>query len=149
MTNKANVISAPATVTLNVSIGQPTADAQTVPVAFNTATAVTLTASDPNSNPAQTPLTYNVPTTTTKSGTLSGTAPNLTYTPASGFNGTDSFTFTVTNKANAISAPATVTLNVSTGTPTADAQTLAVTFNTATTVTSPPAIPIRLQRKHR
>ena len=61
-----------------IVVGQPTADSQTVPVVFNTATAVTLTASDPNTTPTQTPLTYNVPATTTKGGTLSGTAPNLT-----------------------------------------------------------------------
>ena len=44
-------------------------------------------------------------------GTLSGTAPNLTYTPAAGFFGTDSFTFTV-NDGELTSAPATVSIRV-------------------------------------
>ena len=44
-------------------------------------------------------------------GTLSGTAPNLTYTPASGYSGPDSFTFTDSNGTKT-SAPATVSINV-------------------------------------
>ena len=44
-------------------------------------------------------------------GVVSGTAPNVTYTPKVGFVGTDSFTFTATN-AGGPSAPATVTINV-------------------------------------
>src|SRR5439155_21652601 len=49
---------------------------------------VTLTASDPDGNP----LTFAT-TSTPAHGSLSGTAPNLTYTPNAGFFGTDSFTF--------------------------------------------------------
>ncbi len=45
-------------------------------------------------------------------GTLSGVAPNLTYTPAANFNGTDSFTFTVTDDSGAVSLPATVSITV-------------------------------------
>ncbi|MEN3360305.1 MAG: hypothetical protein V7637_4287, partial [Mycobacteriales bacterium] len=44
-------------------------------------------------------------------GTLSGTAPNLTYTPAAGYSGPDSFTFT-TNDGQASSDPATVSITV-------------------------------------
>ena len=40
-------------------------------------------------------------------GTLSGTAPNLTYTPAPDFHGVDSFTFTA-NDGHDESGPATV-----------------------------------------
>ena len=54
-------------------------------------------------------------------GTLTGTAPNLTYQPNPGFYGQDSFTFTVTD-ANGTSSAAKVTLNVAVGTPTANAQ---------------------------
>ncbi len=46
-------------------------------------------------------------------GALSGTPPNLVYTPASNFNGSDTFTFTVTDAQGATSTPATVTLSVS------------------------------------
>lgn len=44
-------------------------------------------------------------------GSLSGTAPNLTYTPNAGFSGTDSFTYTV-NDGTVDSAAATVTIQV-------------------------------------
>ncbi|MEI6235299.1 MAG: C25 family cysteine peptidase [Planctomycetota bacterium] len=92
-----------------VAAGTPTANAQSVNVAFNTATSVTLTGSDPNV-PAQT-LTYSV-TASPSHGTLSGTAPNLTYTPTTGYSGTDSFQFTAKNTANATSSAATVSLTV-------------------------------------
>ena len=45
-------------------------------------------------------------------GTLSGTAPNLVYTPASNYNGADSFTFTASD-GEATSAPATISLWIS------------------------------------
>ena len=44
-------------------------------------------------------------------GTLSGTAPNLTYTPAANYFGNDSFTFKV-NDGQLDSAPANVTITV-------------------------------------
>lgn len=44
-------------------------------------------------------------------GNLSGTAPNLTYTPFANYNGTDSFTFVV-NDGTVNSAPATVSITV-------------------------------------
>ncbi len=89
--------------TLFTYVAPATANGQTVAVVFNTARAVTLTGTD-------TPTGYTV-VAAPAHGTLSGTAPNLTYTPNAGFNGTDSFTFTVSNAAGT-SAPATVTLNV-------------------------------------
>ena len=47
-------------------------------------------------------------------GSLSGYPPNLTYTPATGFQGVDSFTFTVADSLTT-SQPATVHIVVSTG----------------------------------
>ena len=44
-------------------------------------------------------------------GTLSGAAPNLTYTPAADYNGPDSFTFKV-NDGTVDSSPATVSITV-------------------------------------
>ena len=44
-------------------------------------------------------------------GSLSGSGANLTYTPAPGYSGPDSFTFTV-NDGQATSAPATVSITV-------------------------------------
>ncbi|TNC41803.1 Ig-like domain-containing protein [Mumia zhuanghuii] len=69
--------------------------------------AVTLDASDPEGAN----LTYT--TTPPSHGTLSGDAPNLTYTPADGFVGTDSFTYTVSDGAG--EATATVTVKVAGG----------------------------------
>ena len=117
--------------TLNVAAGVPTANPQTVSVAFNTATAITLTGSDPDSPPLS--LTYAI-TTSPSDGTLSGTAPNLTYTPNAGYHGSDSFTFKVNNGINT-SPAATVTLNVAAGVPTANPQSVSVAFNTAMAIT--------------
>ena len=119
----------------------PTASSQSLTTAFNTARAVTLTGTDPN-HPAQA-LTYTVATLPAH-GLLSGTAPNLTYTPSAGYHGPDSFTFTVTNTAALTSAPATVSLTVSAGTPTAGSQSLTTAFNTAKAITltgSDPDVP--------
>jgi hypothetical protein len=66
----------------------PQANAQTVATAEDTPLAVTLTAADPDGDH----LTYEV-VAPPANGTLSGTAPDLVYTPAADFNGSDSFTF--------------------------------------------------------
>ena len=85
----------------------PTADAQSsVQAAINTPLSITLTGSDPEGSS----LTYSVGTPT--NGTLSGTAPDLTYTPSTDYTGSDSFTFTV-NDGTTDSAPATVSIFVS------------------------------------
>lgn len=84
----------------------PTAIAQTVNATTAQARSITLTGSDPDNNA----LTYVVVSQPGK-GTLSGTAPNLTYTSAAGFVGTDSFTFKV-NDGKVDSAVAMITLNV-------------------------------------
>ena len=47
-------------------------------------------------------------------GTLTGTPPNLTYTPAAGYQGMDRFTFTATDSLTT-SSPATVNLVVGAG----------------------------------
>ena len=83
----------------------PTATDQAVPVAYETPTAVTLAGTDPNSDP----LTF-LATGTPAHGVLSGTEPNLTYTPAVGYSGPDSFTFTASD--GAMSDSGTVSLTV-------------------------------------
>jgi VCBS repeat-containing protein len=85
---------------------QPTANDQSVTTTRDVAVAITLSGSDADGDP----LTYSV-TSTPASGTLSGTAPNLTYTPIPGFSGIDGFTFIV-NDGTTDSAPATVTITV-------------------------------------
>ena len=129
-TNTSTLTSAPATVSLTVATGTPTANGQSVSVPFNTATAVTLSGTDPDSPALTLTYAFNQPA----HGTLSGTAPNLTYTPPANFQGADSFTFTVSNGTNT-SAPGTVSLTVAPGTPTANAQAVSVPFNTATAIT--------------
>ena len=126
----------------STGITTPTATPQTVAVAFGTATPVTLAGVDTNTPVS--PLTFSVATAPAH-GTLSGTAPNVTYTPAIGYHGADTFTFTCTNGYNITSAPATVSLNVATGVPVADSQLVSVPTNTATAFTltgSDPNVPV-------
>jgi hypothetical protein len=93
----------------------PTASPQTVAVTKGTTEAITLSGTD-----LETPgsLTYTVVAGQGPShGTLSGTAPNLTYTPAAGFTGPDSFKFIVTDSGDGTaaaltSAQATVSIDV-------------------------------------
>ncbi|VGO18370.1 Ig-like domain-containing protein [Pontiella sulfatireligans] len=84
----------------------PAADPQSVDVEKNTFVDITLTGSDPEGSN----LTYSV-TDTLSHGVLNGTAPNLTYTPNTDYEGGDSFTFTV-NDGETNSAPATVSIGV-------------------------------------
>ena len=86
--------------------GAPTANPQSVTTNEDTAKAITLTASDPESDP----LTFSV-VTGPMHGVLSGTAPNLTYTPATNYNGADSFTFKA-NDGHVDSNTATVSITV-------------------------------------
>jgi Bacterial Ig domain/Dockerin type I domain len=139
-TNNGTNTSAAATVSITVAAGVPTANSQSVNVAFNTAKAITLTGSDPDV-PAL-PLTFVVATNPAH-GALTGTAPNLTYTPTAGFQGSDSFTFTASNGTNTSSA-ATVSITVAAGVPTANSQSVNVAFNTAKAITltgSDPDVP--------
>ena len=84
--------------------GVPTANSQTVTVISTAPEAVTLGGSDPTGLS----LTYAI-VTQPNFGTLSGTVPDLTYTPSADFPGADSFAFTVSNS-YATSAPASVTI---------------------------------------
>lgn len=92
----------------------PVANAQNLSVPEDTALSVTLTGSDPENSS----LVYTV-LSQPAHGTLSGTPPNLTYSPATNFNGSDSFTFKV-NDGQADSGAATVAITV---TPVNDAPT--------------------------
>jgi uncharacterized protein (TIGR03437 family) len=74
--------------------------------AENTPIAVLLTGSDPDADT----ITYAI-VTQPLHGTLTGTPPTMTYTPSSGYNGTDSFTFK-TNDGKLDSAPGTIEIAV-------------------------------------
>jgi hypothetical protein len=84
--------SSPATVSLTVTqvYYPPTAFSQSLTNFEDTALPVTLTGYDPQGYA----LTFSV-LTQPAHGTLSGTAPNLTYKPATNYFGNDSFTFRV------------------------------------------------------
>ncbi len=85
----------------------PVANAQSVSTEMDQPVAIRLTGSDAEGDP----LTFFFGTTQPAFGLLSGTPPFLTYTPFTGFMGTDSFTFYVNDGFND-SAEATVTILV-------------------------------------
>ncbi len=85
----------------------PTADSQSVTTAEDTAVNITLTGADPGSDP----LSYSI-VSDPAHGTLSGTLPNLTYTPTGNYNGLDSFEFKVNDgDDDSNTATATITIN--------------------------------------
>jgi len=92
------------------------------------ANVITLTASDINND---SPLSFGSITLSSPFyGALSGTPPNLTYTPAADYFGTDdSFTFTATDQHGATSNTATVSITV---TPVNDPPIISVSRTTAT-----------------
>ena len=103
----------------------PTANSQTVTVVAEQAKDFTLTGSDLDGNT----LSFIV-VTQPSHGTLSGTAPALTYTPTTGFVGADSFTFKVNDgivdseiESVTITVGASSTIN---NAPTANGQTVTV-----------------------
>ncbi len=85
---------------------RPVAFTQTVAVTSGSSANITLIATDPENDP----LTYNIDASPLH-GTLTGTAPNVTYTPDDGFTGQDRFRFNA-NDGNSDSATVTVTINV-------------------------------------
>ncbi|MDH3760002.1 MAG: Ig-like domain-containing protein [Gammaproteobacteria bacterium] len=88
--NDGSLDSAPAQVTIDVAAvdDAPSADSQVLSTDEDVALAITLTAADVDGDT----LSYSV-VTQPANGSLSGTAPDLTYTPDANFNGSDSFTF--------------------------------------------------------
>jgi hypothetical protein len=79
---------------INISVASinnaPVAFDQTVSLSEDIPSNVLLNGNDPDGNI----LIYSI-VTQPNNGTISGTAPNLTYTPSPNFNGTDSFSFKV------------------------------------------------------
>lgn len=84
----------------------PTARSQSIALLEDRTQAITLT----GVASAGLPLTYTVRTLPTN-GILTGTAPQLVYTPAKDYFGPDSFTFSV-REGTSDSSPATISLNV-------------------------------------
>ena len=84
----------------------PVANAQSITTPEDSAASITLNGSDADGDA----LTFTVLTTPVH-GSLSGVAPNFTYTPVPDYHGPDSFMFTVTD-GKAPSATATVNITV-------------------------------------
>ncbi len=109
-----------ATVTLNV-VSPPTPIDQHAGTLENTQVAITLTATSPGNLPL-TDFVTNGPF----DGTLSGTAPNLTYTPNTGFVGTDHFDYDPNDGYNKVfGSECAVFIHVG-GVPTANSQAVTV-----------------------
>lgn len=90
----------------DVSRVPPTALPQSISVWRNRAADLTLAGTDPENDP----LTYQI-VTPPVNGALSGTPPNVTYTPNNNFSGADNFTFRV-NDGSLWSSPAVVSITV-------------------------------------
>lgn len=106
--NDGTVSSPPATVSLSITPvnDSPTAIGKTLTTPQNTPLAIALTGGDADGDTLDFKIIGQP-----ANGTLGGTAPNLTYTPAFGFRGTDSFTFQTSDSLEA-SETATITINV-------------------------------------
>ena len=88
--------------------GMPVAAVQNLDTNEDVALPVTLSGTDPDGD-ALTAFTVTVQPT---HGSLSGSAPNLTYTPAANYNGTDSFRYTVTDARGRVSLAAQVSITI-------------------------------------
>jgi hypothetical protein len=95
-----------AVVQLSVPNTPPIADPQSVFTGAETSVPITLTGSDADGDP----ITFHV-LSDPEHGSLSGSAPDLIYTPDGGYTGPDSFDFRV-NDGMADSAPAAVSIQV-------------------------------------
>ncbi|MHB8891402.1 MAG: Ig-like domain-containing protein, partial [Candidatus Limnocylindrales bacterium] len=107
----------------------PVANAAAVPVTEDIATPITLTGSDVEGSA----LTYAV-VTPPAHGTLTGTVPNLTYSPAANYDGADSFTFRA-NDGAADSTTQTISITVTAVNDAPDARTDGFTVNATSTGT--------------
>jgi Big-like domain-containing protein/concanavalin A-like lectin/glucanase superfamily protein/K319-like protein len=118
-------------ITVNSINDAPVAANLSITTNANTATTVVLTGTDVDTAS----LTYAVKTGPAH-GSLSGAAPNLTYTPAAGYSGPDSFTY-VANDGQTDSALATVSIAIAAATttgPKADSQTVTLKEDTLTLI---------------
>ena len=113
-----------ASVSITVVSNKPTAGDSSGSTKFNRPVAITLTAADPRNLP----LTFAI-VSGPAHGSLSGTAPNLIFTPALDYVGPDTFTYQVSN-GQSTSAVASVSIAVDIGTaPVATSQSIAAVIN--------------------
>jgi len=107
----------------------PTADPQAVTTDEDTSVAITLTGSDPESDP----LTFTiVPGSGPANGTLTGAPPNVTYDPDPDYTGPDSFDFQVEDPSGATdTATVSITVDPVNDPPVVDAATFSVAEDAA------------------
>lgn len=110
----------------------PAAAPQTLSTEYQTALPISLSGSDPDFDP----LTFAI-VTPPAHGVLSGTAPDLTYTPATDYSGPDSFTFSVNDGRGGIDqALVSITVEEEVNqAPSADPQSLSTPYETALPIT--------------
>jgi hypothetical protein len=110
----------------------PVADAQSFTIAEDTPVNITLTGSDPEGAS----LTFSIPSFPDGpfNGTLSGTPPNITYTPRSNFSGSDSFTFRVNDGVLDGAATVFVTVTQVNDPPVANPQSVATPHDTPVSI---------------
>ena len=122
---------ATAAISVNAVNDVPTADSQSVTTDEDTPLGVTLSGSDVEGSS----LTFTV-ISDPAHGTLSGTAPDLTYTPDADFNGADSFTFKVNDgELDSDAVTVEVTVNPFNDVPTADSQSVSTDEDIALGIT--------------
>ena len=117
--NDGTADSATATITIDVTDNNaPIADPQSIGVDEEGSVAIALTGSDQDSDP----ITFQI-VDAPLHGNLTGTAPNLSYTPDANYNGDDSFTFNVNDGTDdSVLATVSLTVNPVNDAPTANAQ---------------------------
>jgi len=109
----------------------PVAFDQTVTTLENTPAAITLSASDMDG----TRLTYKI-IQGSSHGTLAGTGPNRTYTPAANYKGQDQFTFRVNDgRLNSNVATVSITVMVTNHAPVAENQSVSTNEDSARAIT--------------
>lgn len=125
--NDGTVNSSAATVSISITAvnDAPVAAAKSVTTAKNTAAGIVLSGTDVEGSA----LTFTVLTSPTK-GVLSGSAPNLTYTPNTNATGADSFTYRVSDgSANSAAAMVSINITNSNSAPQAGSKSLATMKN--------------------
>jgi hypothetical protein len=96
-------------ITINPINDAPVARAQSLELDEDQAISITLSGTDVDNDPLK--LTYAI-SSGPSHGTLSGTAPNIIYTPDPDYNEGDEFFFTATDEGGLTSSPARITLNI-------------------------------------
>jgi VCBS repeat-containing protein len=119
-------------ITVNPVNDAPVATAQNVSTDEDTALPITLAATDVDGDPIN---IFNI-TVAPQHGALTGTAPDLTYTPDPDYHGPDSFSFTVNDgTVDSAAALVSITVNPVNDAPVATAQNVSTDEDTALPIT--------------